>query len=171
MCPFPGDLRLDQLLPGLSPAQRKDKVRALTDWIKSTPLAKRPLVKLSVKVLSDEGVKALQTMVAPVPAYPPAALEYENVPPLLMLLPYTPGADQVRREVIHRKQMRIMTRGWELEVEIQFHVHSKASQLCALFLCVTFRMYQATWILSQLKYGLCGMHLWFTMTSFILLAH
>ncbi len=90
-----GDLRLDQVLSGLTPIQRKEKVRELTDWIKSTPLAKRPLVKLGTQVLSDEGVKALQAIVAPLPARPPPAAEYENVPPLLLLPPYTPGADQV----------------------------------------------------------------------------
>ncbi|GLC57430.1 hypothetical protein PLESTB_001223500 [Pleodorina starrii] len=94
-----GDLRLDQLLPGLTPAQRKDKVREVTDWIKSTPLAKRPLVKLGTQVLSDEGVKALQSIVAPMPAHPPPPTEYENVPPLLLLPPYTPGADQVKLAV------------------------------------------------------------------------
>ncbi|GIL88258.1 hypothetical protein Vretimale_14135 [Volvox reticuliferus] len=91
-----GDLRLDQMLPGLTPADRKEKVREVIDWIKSTPLAKRPLVKVGTQVLSDEGVKALQAIVTPCPERPPPPAEYENVPPLLLLPPYTPGADQVK---------------------------------------------------------------------------
>ncbi|KAG2447716.1 hypothetical protein HYH02_007176 [Chlamydomonas schloesseri] len=94
-----GDIRLDQVLAGLSPTQRKDKVRELTEWIKSTPLAKRPLVKLGVQILADEGVKVLQTTVTPVPARPPPAAEYENVPPALLLPPYTPGPDTVKLAV------------------------------------------------------------------------
>lgn len=94
-----GDIRLDQVLGGMSPTQRKDKVRELTEWIKSTPLAKRPLVKLGVQILADEGVKVLQTTVTPVPARPPAAAEYENVPPALLLPPYTPGPDTVKLAV------------------------------------------------------------------------
>ncbi|KAG2430247.1 hypothetical protein HXX76_010345 [Chlamydomonas incerta] len=94
-----GDIRLDQVLGGLSPTQRKDKVRELTEWIKSTPLAKRPLVKLGVQILADEGVKVLQTTVTPVPARPPPAAEYENVPPALLLPPYTPGPDTVKLAV------------------------------------------------------------------------
>ncbi len=74
-------------------------MREVTDWLKSTPLAKRPLVKLGTKVLSDEGVRALQTAVSPVPARPPPPTEYENVPPSLVLPPYTPGADQVKLSV------------------------------------------------------------------------
>ncbi|GLI61583.1 hypothetical protein VaNZ11_003999 [Volvox africanus] len=91
-----GDLRLDQMLPGLTPSDRKERVREVIEWIKSTALAKRPLVKLGTQVLSDDGVKALQAIVTPSPARPPPPAEYENVPPLLLLPPYTPGADQVK---------------------------------------------------------------------------
>jgi 5'-3' exoribonuclease 1 len=94
--PAPGDLRLDQMLPGLTPTQRKDKVRDVSEWLKSTALAKKPLVRSSVRVLADEGVKALQTSVAPMPSRPPSDVEYENVHPALILPPYTAGADQVR---------------------------------------------------------------------------
>lgn len=91
-----GDMRLDQMLPGLSSTQRKDKVRDVAEWLKGTPLAKKPLVKASVRMVSDEGVRALQTTLAPMPARPPPVAEYENVAPALILPPYTPGADQVR---------------------------------------------------------------------------
>ena len=84
------------MLPGLTPTQRKGKVRDVSEWLKSTPLAKKPLVKSSVRVLADEGVKALQTSVAPMPSRPLPDAEYENVHPALILPPYTPGADQVR---------------------------------------------------------------------------
>lgn len=83
------------MLPTITPSERKETVRQVTVWIKSTPLAKRPLVKLGTQVLSDEGVKALQSIVTPTPSRSPPPAEFENVPPLLLLPPYTPGADQV----------------------------------------------------------------------------
>ena len=36
------------------------QVAAVLKWLKSLPLAKRPLVKSSVQLLAEEGIKALQ---------------------------------------------------------------------------------------------------------------
>lgn len=55
-----GSLRAAELLPALAPAERVDKLKGLIKWVKSTPLASRPLVKISVQIVTEEGVKAIQ---------------------------------------------------------------------------------------------------------------
>ena len=47
-------------MPQLSPEQRRARAEGVAKWVKSLPLASRPLVKTSVKMLSEEGVMALQ---------------------------------------------------------------------------------------------------------------
>ncbi|KAJ9516840.1 hypothetical protein QJQ45_027260, partial [Haematococcus lacustris] len=56
----PGQMRVAEMLPGLSPDERKAKVTAAVKWVKSCPLASRPLVPSHVQLMTEEGVRALQ---------------------------------------------------------------------------------------------------------------
>ncbi len=68
---------------------------AAAKWLKSLPSAKRPLVKSSVQLASDDAVEKLQLTLAPVaPRGRDAMLpvELEAVPAQLLLPPYDPAA-------------------------------------------------------------------------------
>ncbi len=53
-------LRLADAFPTLSPDERKAKVTAAIKWVKACPLASRPLVPSSVKMVTDDGLRAVQ---------------------------------------------------------------------------------------------------------------
>lgn len=59
---------------------------ALRTWLKSLPLSRRPLVKLSAKVAPEPAVKMLQAALPP-RAREQAPVELENVAPTLLLPP------------------------------------------------------------------------------------
>eukprot|EP00798_Chlamydomonas_sp_ICE-L_P005709 gene5709-12771_t len=94
----PGKIRLAEVLPSQSPQQRKDRVAAVVKWIKGLPLARRPLVKKSVQVLSEEGCVALQRVfpMLPTAQASPPCVELESVPLSKLLPPYQPSPESVK---------------------------------------------------------------------------
>ncbi len=55
-----GSLRLAELLPNLTQDERRAKAAAAMKWVKNSPLGGKPLVKTSVQMMPDEGVKKVQ---------------------------------------------------------------------------------------------------------------
>lgn len=94
-CIPPGALRSEQLLPDCSPAERRETLESVRRFLKSLPFGRRPLVKASVKMASDEAVRQLQMQLSPLPNQrSPAPLELENVHPRLLLPPHEQGGVQ-----------------------------------------------------------------------------
>ncbi len=81
------------MLPDLDPDQRRAQVDAAVKWLKASPIGKRPLVKDSVQMCTDEAVERLQMALTPLPGRGGASapLELECVPPALLLPPYDPA--------------------------------------------------------------------------------
>eukprot|EP00983_Pelagomonas_calceolata_P012429 398150-Pelagomonas_calceolata.AAC.3 len=55
-----GSIRLADIMPDVNPEDRRARAEGVAKWVKKLPLASRPLVKTSVKILMEEGVLALQ---------------------------------------------------------------------------------------------------------------
>jgi len=92
--PGGGSIRLADIMPDVNPEDRRARAEGVAKWVKKLPLASRPLVKTSVKILMEEGVLALQRAMPTLKPLPP--VELESVSPQLLLPPYTPGPDQLK---------------------------------------------------------------------------
>ncbi|KAL4438007.1 hypothetical protein ABPG77_004228 [Micractinium sp. CCAP 211/92] len=86
----PSEFQLDDVLPKQPREQQLEQVAALRTWLKSLPLSRRPLVKLSAKVAPEPAVKMLQAALPP-RAREQAPVELENVAPTLLLPPTEKG--------------------------------------------------------------------------------
>ncbi|MEW5297011.1 MAG: hypothetical protein WDW36_000248 [Sanguina aurantia] len=98
-CPRMDDLYLNDIFPNDAPELRKARMHAVIAWIKASPLAKKPLVKATVTLLCDEGVRALQTTLAPIASRALPCVEFEAVSSTLLVPPYAAGPSSVRMEV------------------------------------------------------------------------
>lgn len=64
-CSDAGALRLASLLPRMATGgERKAAAAAVQAWLKSLPLARRPLVKSSVQLMTEAGIAQLQLALA-----------------------------------------------------------------------------------------------------------
>lgn len=84
------DMPLAQMLPGIDREAAQQQVAQLRKWLKSLPLARRPLVKTSAKVSPESAVRMLQAALPPKP-WETETLEMENVAPALLLPPLDRG--------------------------------------------------------------------------------
>ena len=75
------------------------EVAALQKWLKALPLARRPLVKSSVWLMTEEGAALLQMALPPPPPHAPPPVEYENAPPALLLPPYRPAPNAIKLSI------------------------------------------------------------------------
>lgn len=87
----PQALTLEQLFPGMDNEAALAQVSSLRKWLKSTPLARRPLVKPTAKVAPESAVRMLQAALPPNITKTLPAVELENVAPALLMAPLVKG--------------------------------------------------------------------------------
>jgi 5'-3' exoribonuclease 1 len=87
----PQALTLEELFPGMDNEAALAQVSSLRKWLKSTPLARRPLVKPTAKVAPESAVRMLQAALPPNISKTVPAVELENVAPALLMAPLMKG--------------------------------------------------------------------------------
>jgi len=87
----PQALTLEELFPGMDNDAALTQVSSLRKWLKSTPLARRPLVKPTAKVAPESAVRMLQAALPPNITKTLPAVELENVAPALLMAPLVKG--------------------------------------------------------------------------------
>lgn len=89
--PDSNDYILSEVFPGLDKNSALRKMKDAKGWLQGLPLFKRPLVKTSAQVASEDAIRALQAALPPTQPKNQALVELENVKPTLLLPPTEKG--------------------------------------------------------------------------------